>query len=226
MRGFLSNRVAVLTSGTRLQWARIAAQAINSSNSNTAIDRDLEILRRMQSVLTSDTKAPTGFGPEANLEGPLLLRQRAAKTALRPRRPLHAVGHAAEPQRLWVYTSVNFQVDDATDRLVALLRRAKQAGYDAAVVTDYKFGKLDGRIQRYYRNLRRTREAAGEIGIELIPCVMPIGYSNSILQNNPRGGFCRQRGGPVEEVSHTAASRCAPVRMYRRFAVAERLFSD
>ena len=54
-----------------------------------------------------------------------------------------------------------------------------------AVVTDYKFGKIDGRIDRYYRNLERTQTTAQKLSMELIPCVMPIGYSNSILQNNP-----------------------------------------
>ncbi len=92
---------------------------------------------------------------------------------------------ATEEARLWVYASANFQVDASTDKLLALLKRAKAAGYDGAVVTDYKFGKIDGRIDRYYRNLERTRTTAKRLGMELIPCVMPIGYSNSILQNNP-----------------------------------------
>ncbi len=93
--------------------------------------------------------------------------------------------NGADPPQLWVYAPVNFQVDKSTDQLIALLRRAKAVGYNGAVVTDYKFGKIDGRIERYYRNLRRTRDVAEKIDIELIPCVMPIGYSNSILQNNP-----------------------------------------
>jgi hypothetical protein len=92
---------------------------------------------------------------------------------------------AAEDARLWVYATANFQVDASTDKLLALLKRAKTVGYDGAVVTDYKFGKIDGRIDRYYRNLERTRTTAQKLGMELIPCVMPIGYSNSILQNNP-----------------------------------------
>lgn len=90
-----------------------------------------------------------------------------------------------EPGALWVYATVNFQVDENTDQFLALLKRAKAAGYNGAVVTDYKFGKIDDRPERYYRNLERTRKAAEDIGIELIPCVMPIGYSNSILQNDP-----------------------------------------
>ena len=98
--------------------------------------------------------------------------------------PLFA-GESDGGKRLWVYAPVNFQVDKDTDRLIALLKRSAKAGYNGAVVTDYKFGKLDGRPRHYYRNLERTRQAAEQLKIELIPAVMPIGYSNSILQNNP-----------------------------------------
>lgn len=92
---------------------------------------------------------------------------------------------AEGPPELWVYAGVNFQVDESTDELLTLLERAKKAGYSAAVVTDYKFGKIEDRPERYYVNLRRARETAARLGVELIPCVTPVGYSNSILQNNP-----------------------------------------
>ena len=85
----------------------------------------------------------------------------------------------------WCYASVNFQVDARTDQFIALMKRAKEAGYQSMVVTDYKFGKLDGRIERYYENLWRVGKTARELNMELIPCVMPIGHSNSILQNDP-----------------------------------------
>lgn len=91
---------------------------------------------------------------------------------------------AAEPE-LWLYAPVNFQVKEDADRLIALLERGKKAGYGAAVITDYKFGKLDERPRHYYTNLERVRAAAERIGIELIPCVCPIGYSNAVLQNDP-----------------------------------------
>ncbi|MEX2216375.1 MAG: hypothetical protein WD768_19845 [Phycisphaeraceae bacterium] len=92
---------------------------------------------------------------------------------------------AADAPELWVYSGVNFQVNDSVDKLIALLERAKKAGYNAAVITDYKFGRIDDRPQHYYTNMKRTRDAAQRIGIELIPCVMPIGYSGAILQNDP-----------------------------------------
>lgn len=85
----------------------------------------------------------------------------------------------------WVYAPCNFQVNERVDQLIALMERAKQAGYNGALVTDYKWGRFDGRPEHYYRNLERTHQAAERIGIELIPAVMPVGYSGSILMNNP-----------------------------------------
>ncbi len=92
--------------------------------------------------------------------------------------------HAAQPE-LWVYTPVNFQLTGQVDQLITRLEHAKKLGYSAAVITDYKFGKLDERPDHFWKNLRRTRDAAPRLGIELIPAVFPIGYSNSLLQNNP-----------------------------------------
>jgi hypothetical protein len=88
-------------------------------------------------------------------------------------------------QWLWVYASTNFQVNERADAFIALMQRAKKAGYNGMLVADYKFGNLKDRPAWYYANLERVRKAAADIGIELIPAVMPVGYSGSILQHHP-----------------------------------------
>jgi len=85
----------------------------------------------------------------------------------------------------WVYAPCNFQVNERVDELIALMERARKAGYTGLVVTDYKWGRFADRPKHYYANLDRARKAAERVGIELIPCVMPVGYSGSILMNNP-----------------------------------------
>jgi hypothetical protein len=96
-------------------------------------------------------------------------------------------GRAAEPpwRWLWVYAPCNFQVDKNVDQLIALMERSKKAGYNGMLVADHKFGLLKARPANYYANLERARKAAQDLGLELIPAVCPIGYSNSILMNNP-----------------------------------------
>jgi hypothetical protein len=85
----------------------------------------------------------------------------------------------------WVYAPCNFQVDARVDELLALAKRAKAAGYNGLLIADSKFGRLQERPANYYANLARLKATAEELGLDLIPCVCPVGYSNSILQNNP-----------------------------------------
>ena len=103
---------------------------------------------------------------------------------------LAAAGAQAEApkdpmQWRWVYAPCNFQVDARVDELLALAQRAKDAGYNGLLIADSKFGRLKDRPQNYYANLARLRRTAEELGIDIIPCVCPVGYSNNILQNNP-----------------------------------------
>jgi hypothetical protein len=85
----------------------------------------------------------------------------------------------------WVYFDCNFQVNEQVDELISLMHRAKKAGYNGMVITDSKWGRFQGRPAQYYYNLKRAKREADLIGIEIIPGVMHIGYSNSILVNNP-----------------------------------------
>jgi len=84
------------------------------------------------------------------------------------------------PQR-WVYCGVNFQVNQNIDRLIEIMERAKEIGYNGIVITDYKFGKIKARPEKYYHNLQRAQQAAEQLDIEIIPVIM----SPSILINAP-----------------------------------------
>jgi hypothetical protein len=85
----------------------------------------------------------------------------------------------------WVYAPLNFQVDARVDDLLALMKRAKADGYTGVLITDSKFGRMADRPANYYANLERTRKAAADLGLDLIPACCPVGYSNDALQNNP-----------------------------------------
>lgn len=85
----------------------------------------------------------------------------------------------------WVYLPANFQVDAETDRVCALLARARKAGYDHALVADSKFARLGTVIDRYFANVRRVRAAADDLGIAMVPALFPVGYSNDLLFHDP-----------------------------------------
>ena len=123
-----------------------------------------------------------------------LLLSALAAIHLSPWQPAAPPASAAEPAAdkapwLWVYAPTNFLVDENADHLIELMKRAKKAGYTAFVVSDTKFARLadhnGDRPPRYFDNMRRTAQAAADLGIEIIPMVGSFGYSNDILQNDP-----------------------------------------
>jgi len=93
--------------------------------------------------------------------------------------------HAAADKERWVYIPGNLQVDAQADKTIVLLERAKAAGYTHALLADSKFARLGTVPDHYFTNARRVKDAAGKLGIQLIPAVFPIGYSNSMLYHDP-----------------------------------------
>jgi hypothetical protein len=85
----------------------------------------------------------------------------------------------------WVYCSANLQVDKSADDVIALIERASRGGYTGVVLADYKFQVLYRVPEWYFRNVERVKRAAARSGIELIPAVFAIGYSNGHLAQGP-----------------------------------------
>ena len=101
----------------------------------------------------------------------------------------------------WVYCSANLQVDKSADDVIELIERAGRYGYTALFFADYKLQILDRVTDFYFRNAERVKAAAARAGIELIPAVCSVGYSNGtwrMTRTWPRG--CRSstnRSSPV-----------------------------
>jgi hypothetical protein len=85
----------------------------------------------------------------------------------------------------WVYAAFNLQVDKSADEVIALIDRARRAGYTGIMLADYKFQVLDRVPDFYFRNVERVKRAAERAKIEIIPAVFSIGYSNGILAHDP-----------------------------------------
>ncbi|MEO6739549.1 MAG: hypothetical protein ABIP20_04805, partial [Chthoniobacteraceae bacterium] len=91
----------------------------------------------------------------------------------------------AGPKERWVYAPANYQVNEQADRIIALMKRAKPAGYTHFLITDSKFARVPTLPKHYFENVVRVRTAAKEIGIELVPALFNVGYSNDLLSNDP-----------------------------------------
>lgn len=103
--------------------------------------------------------------------------------------PAHADQPAAAyPERYarrWVYVMLNLQVNENAEKLISLIERAAGDGYNGVVLADYKLNILDRVPEHYFANVRRVKAAAQAKGVELIPALFPIGYSNGLLAHDP-----------------------------------------
>ncbi|HWB61679.1 MAG TPA: hypothetical protein VG733_19505 [Chthoniobacteraceae bacterium] len=106
-----------------------------------------------------------------------------AATAPQPPAPAPATQtHAPE---LWFYYSTNLQVTDNLKPLEAVWRRAAAAGYTQVLLTDSKFAKLDSVEPVYFENAAKVKKLAGDLHLEIVPAVFPMGWSEALLAHNP-----------------------------------------
>src|SRR6266481_264705 len=88
-------------------------------------------------------------------------------------------GRAGALER-WFYCPQNLWVDKNIDKIETLFRRAARAGYTHVLLTDSKFSKLGNMDEHYFRNVGRVKRLAGELKLEIVPALFPIGYSNDL----------------------------------------------
>lgn len=134
-----------------------------------------------------------------SLSLPLLLAAALALAAGLPRRP-QPLAPAQDPdpgtaplveghllRHRWLLVQNNFQVEANVARVNALLDRAKAAGFNGAVFSDVKFGRLDdgSLIEAYPRYLRQVLDHARALGLTVLPATADFGYSESILWHDP-----------------------------------------
>jgi len=85
----------------------------------------------------------------------------------------------------WVYLSTNLLVETNVARALAVMARAARAGYTGIALADSKFMRWDTLPDRYAKHVARVRAAAARLKLDVIPCVMPIGYSSALLSRDP-----------------------------------------
>jgi hypothetical protein len=96
-----------------------------------------------------------------------------------------AVQAATPRKERWFYIPTNFQVDARANEVVALLERSAKSGYTHALVADSKFSRLATVTANYAPNVAKVKAAAAKLGIEIVPAVFPVGYSNDLLFHDP-----------------------------------------
>jgi hypothetical protein len=92
---------------------------------------------------------------------------------------------SAAPLERWVYAQVNLLVPEEAQRLEALMRRARPLGFRYFLLADSKFTRISQMDARYHDHIKRIKQVASELGIEIVPSVFPVGYSNDLLFHDP-----------------------------------------
>jgi hypothetical protein len=95
---------------------------------------------------------------------------------------------AAQAQQLrykWFYASQNLLVDSNVSALQQLMQRAAAVGYNGVVLADYKLQILDQVPEHYFANAATVVASAQQNGLEVYPCVFPVGYANGMLAHDP-----------------------------------------
>ena len=90
-------------------------------------------------------------------------------------------GTAAARLQRWLYYSVNLQVNANVPAMLAVLTNAARQGYTHVLLDDFKFSILEYVQPNYFTNISTVRSAAAALGLEIVPAVFPIGYSNGLL---------------------------------------------
>ena len=94
---------------------------------------------------------------------------------------------ASQPDHheLWYYHAVNLLPDQSLSDAIDLLQTAWDAGYTQVVLADFKLGTSDIQSQTYWDHLQQYAAAAAQIGVEVIPSLVPVGYSDAVLCHDP-----------------------------------------
>jgi len=81
----------------------------------------------------------------------------------------------------WLFVFRSHNQPGAVEKTLALLPRAKAAGYNAIVLSDGGLNHLDLMSQAYRDNILRIQAETYKLGMEFIPIVYAMAWSNSLL---------------------------------------------
>jgi hypothetical protein len=93
--------------------------------------------------------------------------------------------HGAELRERWIYCASNLAVDKNIEALESIAVRGAKAGYNGIVLSDSKFGRLGELNKHYFQNIARVKKIAATNQLQIIPCIFPMGYSESLLAHDP-----------------------------------------
>jgi len=123
---------------------------------------------------------------------------------------------------LWYYHSINLLPDQSLQNAIDMLQTAHDAGYTQVVLADFKLGTIDIQSQTYWDHVTEYVQAAENIGMEIIPSLVPVGYSDAVLCHDPN----LIEGQPVVDCRFKVSGSAASVMQNPSTAVQNGGFED
>ncbi len=85
----------------------------------------------------------------------------------------------------WVYVRTNLVKNGEVPRIQAIMQKAKLAGYNGVLLGDTKFNVLDIQPPFYFKNVEVLKKTAKDLGLDIYPEAIPVGYSGPLLYYDP-----------------------------------------
>jgi hypothetical protein len=83
----------------------------------------------------------------------------------------------------------NLRNPASVGQLQDIMRRAKAAGYNGIVLSDFTLSRITtlspDEKASYERNVAAVQKTAADLGLDFYPCIAPMGYSNGLLYADP-----------------------------------------
>ncbi len=95
------------------------------------------------------------------------------------------VKEGVQQHELWYMEMTNLLVDARLAEAIARLQEAYDAGYRTVMLSDFKFGTIDIQSDTYYQHVQQYVQAAENVGMEIVPSLVNIGYSGAVLCHDP-----------------------------------------
>ena len=87
-------------------------------------------------------------------------------------------------EQRWFYLQTNLLPNANVDRAIGIMERAAKVGYNGVVLADSKIERLDSVPDGYTANVRRFRDAARRLKIEVVPSVLGVGWADGMLSHD------------------------------------------
>ncbi len=93
--------------------------------------------------------------------------------------------NAGDLSHRWIYFNGNLSSDAEVQKLISILKRAKDAGYNGIVLADPRMQSLERASGKYLGNVSLIKQTTEQLSIDIYPLIGSIGNAAAMLVRDP-----------------------------------------